>query len=202
MYPVKDQGSCGSCWAFTSNSALEGTIAAKTGKAPERISEQHLVDCSGATGNGGCNGGWMSSAWRYQQLYGAFTNEVYPYTARDEACIESGKTPYFNAGDLAGYTQITDDLVQMKSKLREQPLSIAINASDPDFSQYASGVYAASASQCNPNALNHAVVVVGYTDSTDDNTVDPDGDGGDGGDGGDNTPVGPSYLVDKWWYYD
>ena len=67
MHPVKDQGSCGSCWAFTSNTALEGTIAAKTGKSPVRISEQHLVDCSGATGNGGCNGGWMSSAWRYQQ---------------------------------------------------------------------------------------------------------------------------------------
>ena len=66
MFPVKDQGSCGSCWAFTSNSTLEGTIAAKTGKSPVRISEQHLVDCSGATGNGGCNGGWMSSAWRYQ----------------------------------------------------------------------------------------------------------------------------------------
>jgi len=46
MHPVKDQGSCGSCWSFGSNTTLEGTIAKKTNKAPVRLSEQHLVDCT------------------------------------------------------------------------------------------------------------------------------------------------------------
>lgn len=87
----------------------------------------------------------------------------------------------------------------MKEVLRDQPLSIAINASDPDFSQYASGVY--SGENCDGNIINHAVVIVGYTDSTDSNIVDPDGDGGvTPGPGPE--PSGPSYLVNKWWYYD
>ena len=200
MYPVKDQGSCGSCWAFTSNSVLEGTIAAKTGKAPVRLSEQHLVDCSGPYGNGGCGGGWMTYAWGYQRDYGAYTNDEYPYTASNGTCSTTGKAQYFAPGDFDKWTRITDDLVTMKAVLREQPLSIAINASDPDFSQYGSGVY--TGANCDGSTLNHAVAVVGYTDSTDGNIVDPDGDGSGGGDGGDTTPSGPSYLVNKWWYYD
>jgi len=67
MTPVKDQGYCGSCWAFASNSVLEGTVAAMRNTTPLRLSEQHLVDCTlnGRTVNGnayynyGCGGGWM-----------------------------------------------------------------------------------------------------------------------------------------------
>ncbi len=74
MTRVKDQGECGSCWAFTATSVLEGTLAAKTGKKPRRISEQQLVDCTlegtkdkqgNFYHNYGCNGGWMEEAWDY-----------------------------------------------------------------------------------------------------------------------------------------
>ena len=78
MHPVKDQGGCGSCWAFAANTALEGTIAKKTNSAAVRISEQQLVDCTlrdsasaqalfGRTwSNYGCGGGWMTTAWDFQ----------------------------------------------------------------------------------------------------------------------------------------
>lgn len=91
MHRVKDQGNCGSCWSFGSNTTLEGTIAKKTNKAPVRLSEQHLVDCTLTTnsqnqqdfgkdyGNWGCEGGWMSSAWDFQIDHGAMLDSDYPY---------------------------------------------------------------------------------------------------------------------------
>ncbi len=69
MVPVKDQGLCGSCWAFASNSALEAAIAIKYDRTPVHLSEQHLVDCTKDNSSyrtWGCDGGWMNTGWRYQ----------------------------------------------------------------------------------------------------------------------------------------
>lgn len=77
MHRIKDQGGCGSCWAFAANTALEGTLAKKTDSDPVRISEQQLVDCTLTTNPDnherwgkdyyayGCMGGWMSWAWDF-----------------------------------------------------------------------------------------------------------------------------------------
>lgn len=93
MGEVKQQGGCGSCWAFAANSALEGYIAKKGNTTPVRLSEQHLVDCTltnnsyneslfGKTyGLWGCNGGWMSYAWWFQQEQGIMLDSDYPYTS-------------------------------------------------------------------------------------------------------------------------
>lgn len=93
MGAVKDQGNCGSCWAFAANSALEGYIAHKNQTAPVRLSEQHLVDCTLRNnshnmdlfgedfGLWGCGGGWMATAWYFQSKHGVITDEVYPYTS-------------------------------------------------------------------------------------------------------------------------
>ncbi len=62
--PVKDQGSCGSCWAFSTTGVLEGLHALATGKLVS-LSEQNLVDCTKQEGNFGCGGGWPFDSYEY-----------------------------------------------------------------------------------------------------------------------------------------
>jgi len=64
---VKNQGSCGSCWAFSAVGSLEGVNFIFNGGKLASFSEQQLVDCSGSFGNQGCDGGWMSYAMSYTQ---------------------------------------------------------------------------------------------------------------------------------------
>lgn len=64
LTPVKNQGSCGSCWAFSGTTALEANIAINMSKPAIRLSEQEWVSCA-TNGCYGCNGGWYPNAWRY-----------------------------------------------------------------------------------------------------------------------------------------
>lgn len=83
--PVKDQGACGSCWAFSTTGSLEGAYMIKNNKQIS-FSEQQLVDCSTSEGNHGCSGGLMDQAFQYLQQHPAETETSYPYSGTDESC--------------------------------------------------------------------------------------------------------------------
>lgn len=80
---IKDQGQCGSCWAFSTVGALEGTSALFGEKKLQSFSEQQLVDCSTSFGNQGCNGGLMDNGFEYVQKNGITNEDKYAYVARD-----------------------------------------------------------------------------------------------------------------------
>ena len=82
--PVRDQGQCGSCWAFSAVGAMESRAFIKgiDKNGLLKVSEQQLVDCAGGSyGNEGCNGGEMNTAFQYAQDYGMMNRTDYPYTA-------------------------------------------------------------------------------------------------------------------------
>ena len=157
--PVKNQASCGSCWAFSATGALEAAWGIKNqGKDLLQFSEQELVDCSGDYGNGGCNGGLMTLAYDYIKDKKINLGEDYKYTARDGACkpkldkVRTGLESYSLLESFNG-----DSLIK---SLDNQPVAVAIEVQS-DFQSYSSGIYKPRNSSCG-NGLNHGVLAVGY----------------------------------------
>lgn len=107
---MKDQGQCGSCWAFSTTGSLEGQHFAKTSELVS-LSEQNLVDCSLKDGNFGCNGGVMEFAFLYIKSNGGIDTEVtYPYEARDGKCRFDRK----NIGATDTVNQLSSLQIQRK----------------------------------------------------------------------------------------
>jgi len=153
--PVKDQGMCGSCWAFSGTGVIEGFYFINSGQLLS-FSEQQIVDCS--TKDWGCDGGWHYSAVEYAGKYGLEKESDYPYTARDGQCrYDSSKAITTNKGFAYVIANSTDNL---KSALvNDGPVSVAIEASGSVFQFYSKGVISAG---CGAD-LDHAVLTVGYT---------------------------------------
>lgn len=159
---VKNQGPCGSCWSFAATGALEGQHFRKTGKLVS-LSEQNLVDCTGAYGCNGCSGGQTNQAFNYiKDNYGIDFESSYPYQAVQSNCrFDRSKVAATDVGYALLRQGSETDLQKAVASIG--PIAIYIDASQA-LMNYRSGVFYDS--QCNPNNLNHAVLAVGYgTDS-------------------------------------
>jgi cathepsin L len=161
---IKDQAQCGSCWAFSATGSLEGQHFKATGKLVS-LSEQNLVDCSGAEGNMGCGGGLMDQAFDYIiKNKGIDTESSYPYTAQDGTC-------HFKSNAIGATVSSYKDVVSgdegdlQASIASVGPISVAIDASSYNFQLYKSGVY--DEASCSSWMLDHGVLAVGYDTTSD-----------------------------------
>jgi len=154
--PVKNQGSCGSCWAFSTTGGIEGQYFLKN-NILSSFSEQQLVDCSQAEGNQGCNGGLMDDGFKYVESKGLCLESAYSYEGTDGTCRDSKCTA---TAHVSSYTDIdagsTSDLLSASSNIG--PISIAVDA-NMFWQFYSSGIFDHT---CNPDKLDHGVLLVGY----------------------------------------
>jgi len=155
---VKNQGVCGSCWAFSAIGAVEGQYKNLTGTLKE-FSEEQLVDCDKT--NHGCDGGYYDRAFEFLETHGSISEDSYPYKAGDgdERFCKS----FFKKSEtvVSGYVILP---YGQEDKMKEAvanvgPISVAIFVG-PDFYAYKEGVFFQSSTIGQP--LNHAVLIVGY----------------------------------------
>merc|ERR1712224_251031 len=140
--PIKDQGQCGSCWAFSTTGSTESAWKIGTGSLVS-LSEQQLVDCATATSSG-CQGGSMAGAIQYESGTALASEDSYPYTATDGTC-KSSFTAAIPQGGVTGYKSVGDGYSgasksDMQSAVQQQPVSIAIEADQYAFQSYQSGI--------------------------------------------------------------
>lgn len=154
---VKDQGGCGSCWAFSTAETMESAVAIASGKLLT-FSEQQLVDCAPnpqhCGGTGGCSGSVQEVAMNYSKMAGITTEASYPYTARTGQC-QPDKIK--SVASIDGYVKLpTNDYnALMNAVATIGPIAISVAAS---WTFYSGGIFNGDCGWI----VDHAVQLVGY----------------------------------------
>ncbi|KAM3289601.1 low-temperature-induced cysteine proteinase [Capsicum chacoense] len=156
LVDIKNQGSCGSCWAFSAVAAIESINQITTGELIS-LSEQELIDCDRSY-NEGCNGGLMDYAFEFVIKNGGIDSEEdYPYVEGDGTCDTFRKNA--KVVKIDSYEDVPENNEKALQKaLVHQPVSIAVEAGGKDFQHYKSGIFTG---RCG-TAVDHGVVAVGY----------------------------------------
>lgn len=158
----KDQGSCGSCWAFTTAATME-SLAVISGQFKEvpSFSMQQLLDCDKS--NDGCDGGWMYKAYAYTSTHGLMDYDGYAYkgVADHNKCLFDEKKVMFKNVGMKQEKSLSNDA--LKAILMKQPVGVGI-FTNSNFQFYKSGVMTEETLKCSSpdNSVNHGVTVVGY----------------------------------------
>jgi len=150
--PVKDQYTCGSCWAFSTTGFLESQILMKN-QEPQTLSEQQLVDCDRKIDQG-CNGGLQQYAFNYVEEKGIMPDMYYTYLGIEDECRYNSSYATHKVKNVKCHENATTD--EIKQYLNEVgPMAIALDATDMMY-------YDNSILDCSNGELNHAVLLVGY----------------------------------------
>ncbi|CAJ1978780.1 unnamed protein product [Sphenostylis stenocarpa] len=154
--PIKNQGRCGSCWAFSTVATIEGLHQITTGELVS-LSEQELVDCVKGKSEG-CNGGYMEDAFEFIAKKGGLASEAYyPYEDNNKIC--KIKKEAHGVAQIKGYEKVTANSEKALLKaVAHQPVSVYIDDGGSAFQFYSGGIFTG---KCGTD-LNHAVAVVGY----------------------------------------
>ncbi len=144
--PVKNQGNCGSCWAFSAVGILESW--ALMNNHTVSLSEQQLVDCSKSYGNQGCNGGFNYQGLAYVKDHGIANSSEYAYTAKTGTCQKQG------GGFKIASVPSTKGCTGLQNAIQSRPIGVSADATN--WSKYSSGIF----NNCG-NSLNHDILLVG-----------------------------------------
>jgi hypothetical protein len=158
--PVKNQASCGSCWAFAAVGSLEANYAIAVGTPGTflDLSEQFQVSCD--TRNLGCSGGWNPYAALFLKETGVPTETCFPYSASNAACANACPDWQSQAVRIAEYERVEFSVQGLKEALQFGPVVVAYNVYQ-DFDTYGGGVYEYAWGNLRGG---HAVLLVGYQD--------------------------------------
>lgn len=162
LTPIKNQGQCGSCWAFSAVGSMEGAHALATGKLVS-LSEQELVDCV-LDGADTCQtGGFQQQGYAYVIKAGGEESEAdYPYTATSgNKCAFTKSKVAATFSSWKNVTHGNETALQM-AIIARPTVAVAIDASSFWFQLYSGGVYNDASCHNKVDQLDHGVLVVGY----------------------------------------
>jgi C1A family cysteine protease len=159
MGPVKDQGTCGSCWAFATVDVLEGNYNLNY-NVLKSYSQQYLIDC--VKSNSGCNGGSAVDAYNYITLNGIVDGTVYPYDGIQHTTCANFTSKNYLIKNLEYYEGSSGSKAKVLASLAKGPVVTVVDASSSNFQLYSSGILPGSPCK----SPNHAVSLVGYTQNS------------------------------------
>ena len=167
MTPMKNQSTCGSCWAFAAVGVFESVWLIRNGESVI-LSDQHVLDC--ATENnrevGNCNGGWYSGVFNYYKTRSFQLAKDFPYKNKKEMCRPGMQTKY--KVQTWGYVVPNMGIPkvdEMKRALCTYGPLVATVKVTPAFQAYKSGIFDEMARVSSPRDINHAIIIVGWDDS-------------------------------------